>query len=128
MLKSIKRVIYEEIPTIWTTDDGQFYASSEVRLMIIHNDEHHSKLCVPKIYSMNSKKYHLSSYVFSVYDMLAFFVFKYFIDEHKSFELILFYKLLRQSNSFSMTIKKFSLMLMKYFMLNLIDISQKTQN
>mgnify|MGYP007045702106 CR=1 FL=1 len=128
MLRNIKRVIYEEIPTIWTTDEGQFYASSEVRLLIIHNNEKQSKLCIPKIYLMNSKKYHLSPYVFSVYDMLAFFIFKYFIDEHKSFEFNLLYKLIHQSNGFSMTIKKFSLMLMKYFVFNLIDSSQKTQN
>lgn len=128
MLRSIKRVIYEEIPTIWTTDEGQFYASSEVRLLIIHKNEEHSKLCVPKIYSMNSKKYHLSPYIFSVYDMLAFFVFKYFIDEHKSFEFCLLYRLIRQSNGFSIAIKKFSLMLMKYFMFSLIDVSQKSQN
>ena len=128
MLRNIKRVIYEEIPTIWTTDEGQFYASSEVRLLIIHKNEEHSKMCVPKIYSMNSKKYHLSPYVFSIYDMLAFFVFKYFIDEHESFEFHLFYKLIRQSNGFSMTIKKFSLMLMKYFVFSMINIPQKVQN
>ena len=128
MLRSIKKVIYEEIPTIWTTDDGQFYASSEVRLLISHNAKCHSKLCVPKSYSMNSKKYHLSPYVFSVYDMLAFFVFKYFIDEHKTFELILLYRLLRQSNGFLMTIKKLSLLLINYFIVSLIDTFQKTQN
>lgn len=128
MLRNIKRVIYEEIPTIWTTDEGQFYASSEVRLLIIYNNEEQSKLCIPKIYSMNSKKYHLSPYVFSVYDMLAFFVFKYFIDKNKSFELILLYKLIHQSNGFLMTIKKLSLLLMKYFIVSLIDTFQKTQN
>lgn len=119
----IKDVHYQEIPSIMTNDDGELYVAHGLHVVMKYAnkkaDPNYHKLYISNSFITNYKAYDLSPNVFTVYDMLAFHVFRYLKERcyfcDKEWQVL--WRLLRKSNSLRKTIKKFISLMKRYYLL-----------
>ena len=117
--KDVREIHYQEIPSFRTNDNGEFYVSRGIHVVICYQRDNYRKLFISEQFKTNFKDYNLKPSMFSVYDMLAFHVFRY-VKERCNFstykqELQMLWTLLKYSNGFRQTLKKFTILLFNYY-------------
>jgi hypothetical protein len=115
-LKYIKKINYQEIPSVMTNDDGEFYISRGLHVILHYDNDRARKLFISDSYRTNIKDYSISTVIYSNHDLIAFHVYRY-LQERCNFSeqnWRVLWKLLRYSNSFINCIKKFYDLLKKF--------------
>lgn len=115
-LKDVEKVHFTEIPSIFTNDAGEFWLKHGLHVWISYSSRVH-KIYISEKYKTNMKALGFTPIKYSTHDLLAFHVFRY-VKEECSFTCHswqILWKLLRYSNSFGKTVKKYINMLSKYY-------------
>lgn len=112
----VLNVHFQEIPSFHTNDDGEFYLAHGLHVVITYGKNKHFQFFISSEYKTMYQDYKLSPVVYSVYDMLAFHVYRYMRERcyFNGTKWKVLYYLLRQSNGRILALKKFIDMLVKF--------------